>query len=437
MAKVSDSVDTVAELRAGAVFHGRYEVLRCIRAGGMGAVYEVLDRDTRRRRALKTMLPRLTADAESRARFELEAHVTAEVDSAHLVEVLDAGVDQATTVPFLVMELLRGEDLGAMLRRRGKVPRGEVVAFLSQVALGLDRTHAAGIVHRDLKPENIFVTRRDDGSAHLKILDFGIAKVMVESTAPSTTRSVGTPIYMAPEQIRGEGDIGARADLYALGHIAYTLLTGRPYYADIAGEAKGVYPVLLAVMEGPAEAASARAAREGVALSATFDAWFAAATATRPEERFDVATTMIDELAVALGVERPEATRRKSVIESAQSVDGLSREAARSPRRSLVGSILVLAVVVGVGVVLMLDRSAREPEQRPTRAMTPMDPAPNATLIAATPRAAEPAVQGEPAPAVASAPSAAPPSRPRPALSAGSTSSAVAPAPRDPTRVRH
>src|SRR4029077_21112745 len=135
--------------------------------------------------------------------FHLEGRVTGDIESDHLVRISDAGVDDATGMPFLVMDLLRGEDLGATLKQRGPIPPAEAVTFLSQVALALDKTHAAGIVHRDLKPENLFVTRRDDGPPCVKILDFGIAKVIAQSQATQhTTEAIGTPLYMAPEQIR-------------------------------------------------------------------------------------------------------------------------------------------------------------------------------------------------------------------------------------------
>jgi tRNA A-37 threonylcarbamoyl transferase component Bud32 len=186
-------------LTPGAVFAGRYEIVRMLSHGGMGAVYEVIHRDTARRRALKVMLPTLLGDDSMRARFLLEARVTAEVASENLVETFDAGIDAATDQPFLVMELLKGSDLESWVQR-GPVPWQEVVTLLSQVARGLDRTHAAGIVHRDLKPENLFVTTREDGAPLVKILDFGIAKVVNES-AQKSTRSLGTPLYMAPEML--------------------------------------------------------------------------------------------------------------------------------------------------------------------------------------------------------------------------------------------
>src|SRR6185503_6920383 len=115
---------------------------------------------------------------DMRARFRLEASVASQIESEHIVQVFDAGVDDETGLPFLVMELLRGESLGAALERRGRFAGDEVVTLLNQASLALDRTHAAGIIHRDLKPENLFVTARDDGTPRLKVLDFGIAKVV-------------------------------------------------------------------------------------------------------------------------------------------------------------------------------------------------------------------------------------------------------------------
>ena len=116
-----------APLEAGQLFSGRYAVARCIASGCMGAVYEVLDQRTQRRRALKVMLPAVAGDAELRARFELEARITAEVQSDHIVETFDAGVDDTTGSPFLVMDLLRGEDLGTTLGHGARLPAAEVV----------------------------------------------------------------------------------------------------------------------------------------------------------------------------------------------------------------------------------------------------------------------------------------------------------------------
>lgn len=284
-------------LQPGLLFHGRYEFRRCIKSGGMGAIHVVFDRVTRRERALKTMLPSIVSDPDLRARFSEEATVTAPIQSSHIVEVFDAGVDAPTGLPFIVMELLEGEDLGATLRRRGKLSFGDTLLLLKQAALALDKTHAARVVHRDLKPENLFVTTRDDGCPHLKVLDFGIAKVVAASTSAKTTRNVGTPLYMSPEQIRGEGTIGPKADLYSLGHIAYALLTGESYWELEAETVEGAIGLFLKVLQGLPEAPTVRAQRVGAVLPAAFDPWFARATALEPEQRFSSAM----ELVTALG----------------------------------------------------------------------------------------------------------------------------------------
>ncbi len=292
-------------LPVGTMFHGHYEVLSVIKAGGMGAVYQVLDHRTRRRRALKLMLPSIVADPEMRRRFKLEATVTSDIESEHIVETFDAGVDPGTGAPFLVMELLRGDDLAGLLEKRGRLEPAEVVLLLYQAAHALDRTHAAGVVHRDLKPENLFVTSRDDGSPRLKVLDFGIAKVVAQSSAAKTTRSLGTPLYMAPEQIKGSRGIGPRADVYALGHIAYTLLTGDAYWAPEAGEADGIFAFFTRVLEGPRVAPTQRAGARSVALPPAFDAWFASATAVDSARRFATAPELVEALSRTLGVPMP------------------------------------------------------------------------------------------------------------------------------------
>jgi eukaryotic-like serine/threonine-protein kinase len=276
----------------------------------MGAVYEVTDERTDSRRALKVMLPEILEDVTLRARFAQEARITGAIESDHIVHISDAGVDPETDTPFLVMDLLRGEDLGSIVDRRSALPRREVLTYLAQAALGLDKTHAAGIVHRDLKPENLFITRRDDGTPCLKILDFGIAKVAIESSRLLTTRVMGTPLYMSPEQIDGKPEIGYRADLYALGQIAYTLLVGEPYWKDEREGSHALARFFTKVRQGVKEPPSARAWRRGVSLPAAFDGWFLKATALLPEDRFDRAAEVVTALSAALGDATFESTPR-------------------------------------------------------------------------------------------------------------------------------
>jgi eukaryotic-like serine/threonine-protein kinase len=293
------------DLATGSIFARRYQILRRLASGGMGAVYEALHLETRRRRALKVMLPELFTKPELRDRFRREAHVTSSVKSEFLVDVFDAGLDEASGMPFLVMELLEGEDLGRLVEREGPLAPSDVVAHLSQVASALDRTHAASIVHRDLKPENLFLTHREDGSSCVKILDFGISKVMNEAaTGGPNTTSIGTPAYMAPEQIVG-GPVTPAADIHALGLIAYTLLTGRAYWQDDVESTDNALAFALRAAQGIREGAVSRAHRHGHELPVEFDAWFACTAALDPKRRFRTASEAALALADALGVPAP------------------------------------------------------------------------------------------------------------------------------------
>ena len=292
----------------GVIFNRRYRILRKIRAGGMGAIYEVVHVETRRRRALKVMLPRLLMEPAERARFQREATITAGVRCEYLVDVFDAGVDADTGRPFLVMELFEGADLADHLKERGgPLPPAEALTLLGQAAVALDNTHVAGIVHLDIKPANLFVSQRDDGSPRLKVLDFGLAAwVATLADEQAGAHRGGTPLSMAPEQLRAGEPIGPAADLYALAHTAYQMLVGASYWEDDRPRMTNVFALRTVLEWGPAEPATLRAARLGVALPPAFDAWFARAAAPRPADRFAHASTMIVALAEALGEAIPE-----------------------------------------------------------------------------------------------------------------------------------
>jgi serine/threonine-protein kinase len=281
-----------APLAIGTIFHGRYRVIRPIKSGGMGTVYEVVDDKTSSRRALKVMLPNLVTSEHGRRRFELEARATGAIESDHIVRILDVGIDPSADVPFLVMELLRGSDLGALLDRGAPIPVGDTLQYLTQTALALDKLHAAGVVHRDLKPENVFLTVRDDGTPCVKLVDFGLVKTVepaVDGTA--TLGMLGTPLYMAPEQVAGSRDVGPAADIYAFGQLAYEVFVGEPYWAEELQRAGS--PIVLAadITDGPRESPETRAKRrKGVDLPPGFDFWFAEVTAKSIEARFPRAT---------------------------------------------------------------------------------------------------------------------------------------------------
>lgn len=275
-----------AALAEGSLFAGRYRIVRLIAQGGMGVVYEVQHTQTNRRRALKVMHPHIFESDELRDRFQREARIAADIDSEHIVDVSDAGIDDASQTPFLVMELLRGEDLAKRVKRLGPIPAREALTYLRQTAHALDKTHAASIVHRDLKPENLFLTQRDDGTPRIKILDFGVAKVIAEGATGHGTENLGTPLYMAPEQFHPGAKLTPAADVFALGMVAYSLLVGVPYWRPESTTAGGLIPFITIAVLGPKQSPVFRATTRNVKLPREFDPWFFRATAFRPEHRF-------------------------------------------------------------------------------------------------------------------------------------------------------
>ena len=285
----------------GALFAGRYEIVRQIGAGGMGTVHEVRDKTTGRKRALKVMKAAMARKDALRKRFVREATVAADIESAHIAETMDAGHDDATGALYIVFELLKGQPLDELVKQSGAVPPEDVLRYISQAAMALDRAHAANVVHRDLKPDNLFVTYLDDGSPHIKLLDFGIAKIIRETMSPAETKGLlGTPLYMAPEQLSAAHPVTPATDIYALTQLTYTLLVGQPYWAPEHESASSFYIALTVMMKGPVECATRRASTRGVRLPPAFDAWFARGTAVDPAERFADALECSEQLRLAL-----------------------------------------------------------------------------------------------------------------------------------------
>jgi formylglycine-generating enzyme required for sulfatase activity/tRNA A-37 threonylcarbamoyl transferase component Bud32 len=275
-------------LQPGAVFGKDFRILQELRAGGMGAVYIVEQLSTGKQRALKVMARELATDPSIRERFVLEARAASRIESDHVVEIVTAGVDEESGAPFLVMELLRGEELGDAVTRLGHLLLGDVAEILAQIGHALERAHANGIVHRDLKLENIFLatSKRRDANFTAKILDFGIAKLVADSRQQDAgTQPLGTPLFMSPEQTDRRGRISPATDVWALGLIAFRLLTGRDFWR----EADGSLPMLLReIVVDPIPPASLRARELGVAgaLPPGFDGWFARCVNREIDGRF-------------------------------------------------------------------------------------------------------------------------------------------------------
>ena len=223
---------TSTDLEPGALLAGRYRVLRRLGAGGMGEVHVVRHELTHHERALKTLHPSARLKPEVVERFLREASAAGRIGDPHIVETFDAGFLDSGA-PYLVMELLVGATLAEVLHRKGRLQPADACRLVVETCEALQAAHDKGIVHRDLKPENLFLVERE-GRPFVKVLDFGISKfdAALTGTPSMTTEGVamGTPLYMAPEQMRGDEAIDARADVYALAVVLYECLAGAPPY---------------------------------------------------------------------------------------------------------------------------------------------------------------------------------------------------------------
>lgn len=215
----------------GTALEGRYRVDAVIATGGMSTVYRGLDTRLDRPVALKVMDSRYSSDSQFLTRFQREAKAVARLKDDGLVAVYDqGGGSPGTEPPFLVMELVDGGTLRELLRERGPMPPHAVAAVLTPICSGLAVAHAAGLVHRDVKPENVLIS----DAGEVKIADFGLVRAVAEAGITSTSVILGTAAYLSPEQV-GTGDSDPRSDVYAVGILAYELLTGRtPFTGDTA-----------------------------------------------------------------------------------------------------------------------------------------------------------------------------------------------------------
>jgi eukaryotic-like serine/threonine-protein kinase len=324
------------------IIASRYMPVRLIAQGGMGAVYEVEHVRTGEHLALKVMLSGVGASTEALGRFKREARASARIKSDHVVRVIDADVaPELDGAPFLVMELLEGSDLERKAGAEQPVP-GAVVGWLRQVGVAIDKAHRLGIIHRDLKPQNLFLTSREDGTPMVKVLDFGIVKMTEDGTgATGSGQILGTPQYMAPEQVSATAQITPAVDRYALGLVAYRLLTGESYYAG------DVMNILAQLLHEPLRLPSERHPDLGTA----FDAWFARACHRSPGERFTSASEQVEALAVALGLPSL-ATETSSGARAA----GLTGPTTRRRSRVAIALGVVAALAAGSIAVMVIAR---------------------------------------------------------------------------------
>ena len=215
-------------LHTGAIFAERYQIERVLGEGGMGQVFEAKQLGLERRVAIKVLRPELARDAVALARFHREARLAASLDSSHVVRIYDLGVLD-TGEPYLVMEYLDGEDLATVVER-GPIKAEDATRWIAAACEAIGEAHSLGIVHRDIKPSNLFLAR----GGRLVVLDFGLAKLSGFGSEHVTHAGtvLGSPRYIAPEQILGARDVDARADIWSLGATLYHLVTGRPPFPE-------------------------------------------------------------------------------------------------------------------------------------------------------------------------------------------------------------
>lgn len=300
----------------------RYELVQQIGRGAMGFIWEAIDQQLRRRVAVKLMTPDHMASNMARIRFDREAKAIAQLKSPYVVQIYDYGIDKDDS-PFIVMELLEGEDLDNRLERDGRLPLGVVTSIVKQAGMGLASAHKSGIVHRDFKPANIFLSQGDAGEV-VKILDFGVVSMLAEpnidsdddgmgQTAAGTI--VGTPLYMSPEQIRG-GVVDHRSDLWSLAVVAYRALTGvNPF----AGQWLGM--LMVRICTDPFTLPSTVLPE----LSPEVDKFFEQALAKDPEKRFKHAKEFFTAFA-ALSEHRERGKAKILVVDDEPDVELLVKQ---------------------------------------------------------------------------------------------------------------
>jgi serine/threonine-protein kinase len=331
----------------GALVGGKYRIVRLLAQGGMGVVYEAHHAVVRRRFAIKFLRRDLALRREIITRFQREAEAAGALENENVAAAVDFGISPDGT-PYIVMEYLVGESVGALLARAGALPAGRACDLVVQACRGIEAAHAAGIVHRDLKPHNLFLCRRDDGTDLVKVLDFGVAKLRVIESSNAATETgslLGTASYMSPELARGDKSIDERADVYALGAILYELLSQqKPHPGDSQNA------ILHHIATQPAVPLDAERARVPVALADII----AGALASDPGARPRTAAALAASLA-------PFAAREVWPAPPLPAPADRPLEPARArPRRALLAALMLVPIAVAAGALWRGGRTTGE-----------------------------------------------------------------------------
>jgi serine/threonine-protein kinase len=334
---------------------GRYELRERLGIGGMSQVQLAFDRRLERRVAVKLLAEHLAEDPTFVSRFQREAQAAARLIHPNIVQVFDSGQDERTSQYFIVMEYIEGQSCAEILRDDGWVEVDEAVGIVEQACEGLHYAHRHGVVHRDVKPGNLLRSREGE----IKLADFGIAKATEQSSITQVGSVLGTAAYLAPEQARGE-EAGPRADLYALGVVAYQLISGRlPYEAasltELALKQQQEEPAMLDMLVAACTPELAYAIARALALD--------------PRDRYENAREMgraIGDGALGIAPVQPARTRAAATATEATSVLTAATRAQQPAAKR------------GGGAV-----AARQPRRGPSR-----QPSPRPTAATATPRRA-------------------------------------------------
>ncbi|HTV22490.1 MAG TPA: serine/threonine-protein kinase, partial [Polyangiaceae bacterium] len=358
---------------AGQILGGKYRLVNRLGTGGMGSVWRAEHLTLSSPVALKLIEPTTARESDAVHRFLREARTAAALRSPHVVQILDYGVDGDS--PYIVMELLDGESLAERLERLGRLSATETARIIQHISRALGRAHEAGIVHRDLKPENVFIVENDDEEV-AKVLDFGIVKTDPNTfgtansgAATRTGTLLGTPYFMSPEQAEGAKSVDFRADIWALGVIAYRCLLGKlPFTGESVGR------LILEICSRPLPVPSHRGP-----VPDGFDDWFARTCAREPNARFESAkraaaelSRLTDEAAATSPVETPQPPELGSLALATTTLKSSSTEVLPPPRRRPRPLALALAAVATLTLIVTISvpflRTARSSSEAPARA---------------------------------------------------------------------